>query len=46
MTDDARNVLECRGVVRRFREGDSVLEVLSGIDLVVAPAERVAIIGA
>ena len=46
MTDDTRNVLECRGVVRRFREGDSVLEVLSGVDLQVAPAERVAIIGA
>jgi len=46
MTDDARNVLECRGVVRRFREGESVLEVLSGVDLQVAPAERVAIIGA
>jgi lipoprotein-releasing system ATP-binding protein len=31
--------------VRRFREGDSVLEVLRGVDLEVAPAERVAIIG-
>ena len=39
-------VLECRGVTRRFREGDSMLEVLSGVDLVVAPAERVAIVGA
>jgi lipoprotein-releasing system ATP-binding protein len=39
-------VLECRGVVRRFREGDSTLEVLGGVDLVVGPAERVAIIGA
>jgi len=38
-------VLECRGVVRRFEEGDSVLEVLKGVDLSVAPAERVAIIG-
>jgi lipoprotein-releasing system ATP-binding protein len=45
MTDDTRNVLECRNVVRRFREGDSVLEVLRGVDLVVTPAERVAIIG-
>jgi lipoprotein-releasing system ATP-binding protein len=45
MTDSNRNVLECRGVVRRFREGDSVLEVLRGVDLEVAPAERVAIIG-
>ena len=46
MSDSARNVLECRGVVRRFTEGGSVLEVLSGVDLQVAPAERVAIIGA
>jgi len=38
-------VLECSGVARRFTEGDSVLEVLKGVDLSVAPAERVAIIG-
>ena len=31
-------VLVCRGVVRRFREGESTLEVLSGVDLDVAPA--------
>lgn len=43
MTDP---VLDCRGVVRRFNEGASTLEVLHGIDLVVQPAERVAIIGA
>ncbi len=39
-------VLSCRGVTRRFREGDSTLEVLSGVDLEIAPAERVAIVGA
>ena len=39
------DVLICRSVVRRFMEGDSMLEVLSGIDLNVAPAERLAIIG-
>jgi len=39
-------VLQCRGVTRRFREGDSVLEVLSGVDLVIEAAERVAIVGA
>jgi len=38
-------VLQCRGVTRRFREGDSTLEVLSGVDLVIEAAERVAIIG-
>jgi lipoprotein-releasing system ATP-binding protein len=45
MTEQKRTVLECRSVVRRFREGDSVLEVLSGVDLTIEPAERVAIIG-
>ena len=41
-----QSVLQCRGVVRRFREGASELEVLSGVDLDVGPAERVAIVGA
>jgi lipoprotein-releasing system ATP-binding protein len=46
MTDSDHTVLQCRGVTRRFREGGSVLEVLSGVDLEVKAAERVAIIGA
>lgn len=46
MTDSGQPVLQCRGVVRRFREGGSTLEVLRGVDLVVNAAERVAIIGA
>ncbi|MDH3429173.1 MAG: ATP-binding cassette domain-containing protein [Gammaproteobacteria bacterium] len=46
MTDSAHPVLQCRGVVRQFREGGSLLEVLSGVDLEVQAAERVAIIGA
>lgn len=45
MTDHGNAVLQCRGVVRRFREGGSMLEVLSGVDLEVQAAERVAIIG-
>ncbi len=44
-TDPATPVLECRNVVRRFNEGASTLEVLRGVNLVVQPAERVAIIG-
>ncbi len=40
-----RTVLECRNVVRRFREGTSTLEVLRGVNFVVNAAERVAIIG-
>ena len=42
---DAPPVLQCRSVARRFSEGDSVLEVLSGVDLAVQTAERVAIVG-
>ena len=42
---DAQPVLQCRSVARRFSEGDSVLEVLSGVELAVQSAERVAIVG-
>jgi lipoprotein-releasing system ATP-binding protein len=45
MNDANQAVLECRDIARRFTEGDSVLEVLSGVNLRIAPAERVAIIG-
>ena len=45
MNDTNGAVLECRNIARRFSEGDSVLEVLSGVNLRIAPAERVAIIG-
>ena len=45
MTESAP-VLECRGVTRKFREGASLLEVLKGVDLEIAGAERVAIVGA
>lgn len=38
-------VLDCRGIVRRFNEGASTLEVLHGINLSIQAAERVAIIG-
>lgn len=46
MTSNSGPVLECRGISRRFKEGDSTLVVLNGVDLTVAPAERVAIVGA
>jgi len=39
-------VLECRNVVRQFAEGESLLEVLSDVNLAVKPAERLAIVGA
>ena len=44
-TDSMQPVLECRNVLRRFNEGASTLEVLRGVNLVVQPAERLAIIG-
>ena len=39
-------VLRARGVVRRFEEGATTLEVLRGLDLDVGAGERLAIIGA
>jgi len=39
-------VLEAREVHKSFRQGPVVLEVLQGVALSVAPAERVAIVGA
>ena len=39
-------VLEARDVHKSFRQGPVVLEVLRGVALTVAPAERVAIVGA
>jgi len=46
MTEPTKSVLECCKVVRKFREGSSELVVLSGVDLDVRAAERVAIVGA
>ncbi len=46
MSEARRPVLQCRGVLRHFREGGSILEVLTGVDLEVQAAERVAIVGA
>ena len=38
--------LACHGLVRHFREQGRVLEVLRGVDLSIASAERVAVVGA
>jgi len=38
-------VLEARGLVRSFREGGGVLQVLTGVDLDIGVGERVAIVG-
>lgn len=40
-----RAVLECRRLTKTFPEGRETLAVLKGIDLLVAPSERVAIVG-
>ncbi|MDX1697979.1 MAG: lipoprotein-releasing ABC transporter ATP-binding protein LolD [Thiohalobacterales bacterium] len=40
------NVLECRGLEKSFREGGLDLQILKGIDLVIAQGEQVAIMGA
>ncbi len=46
MTEPAPAVLIARAVRRSFREGTSVLEVLTGVEFTVHRGERVAIIGA
>src|SRR2546421_8029304 len=43
---DTGPVLEARDVHKSFRQGPVTLEVLQGIALAVAPAERLAIVGA
>lgn len=44
MSDQA--VIRCRGLVRQFVQGESVLQVLKGVDFDVMPGERVGILGA
>jgi lipoprotein-releasing system ATP-binding protein len=43
---DARPVVECRGLAKTYRSGPLEVPVLQGVDLAVAPAERIAIVGA
>ena len=40
------SVLEARAVAKSFTQGPVTLEVLQGVALAVAPAERLAIVGA
>ena len=42
----AKTPLRCHALVRHFREQGRVLEVLRGVDLEIAPGERVAVVGA
>jgi lipoprotein-releasing system ATP-binding protein len=39
-------VLSCSGVCKTFQEGSLSVDVLNGVDLEIAPGERVAIVGA
>ncbi len=39
-------VLACQGLVKVFKEGPQVVEVLTGVDLEVLPGQRIAIMGA
>ena len=39
-------VLRCSGVCKTFQEGSLSVDVLNGVDLEIAPGERVAIVGA
>ena len=42
---NAKNILELRGVIKNYRQGKQNLEVLSGVDLEIAPEEIVALVG-
>lgn len=45
-SENTRCVLAAQGLVKRYEEGDNVVEVLSGVDLCVYQGDRAAIIGA
>jgi lipoprotein-releasing system ATP-binding protein len=44
--NSATPVLECRGLRKTYRSGPLLVPVLLGIDLAVAPGERLAVVGA
>ncbi|MDT8449212.1 MAG: lipoprotein-releasing ABC transporter ATP-binding protein LolD [Wenzhouxiangellaceae bacterium] len=44
--DRSEPVIRCTGVVRHFRQGRQLLEVIQGVDLEIVPGEQVAIVGA
>ncbi len=40
------SVLACTGLTKHFLQGDTRVDVLNGVELSVAPGERLAIVGA
>ena len=44
--NDARAVIECRGLSKTYRSGPLEVAVLQGVDLAVGAGERIAIVGA
>ncbi|MFO7306506.1 MAG: lipoprotein-releasing ABC transporter ATP-binding protein LolD [Gammaproteobacteria bacterium] len=46
MSSASSPVLSCSSLVKHFMQGDTRVEVLRGVDLAVAPGERIAIVGA
>lgn len=46
MSSESRSALQCQGVKRSFDEGESRVEVLSGVDFLLQAGEKVAIVGA
>ena len=46
MSDMTSPVLECQSLAKHYDEGPEKLEVLSNIDFLVSPSERVAVVGA
>lgn len=45
MNDGNHAALECRGLHRRYRQGDLDVDVLRGADLAIAAGEQVAVVG-
>jgi len=46
MPTDAKDVLTCHELVKTFQQGDTRVEVLKGVELVIERGERLAIVGA
>ncbi len=43
--NNVKNILELKGIIKNYRQGKQNLEVLSGVDLEIAPEEIIALVG-